>query len=289
MTPEVLLARMVAVDLPVLAHTTDALRRLEADIEEIDLRNLSFVINRDALLTLRVFCYQVGHRRASQITDVSTIERALLLIGTTAFLRTFRQSPTIETALAQHDLALHAIKHLLGRAALGASICRTLANVHRDLDPHEIETVALLHDSAEMLLWIVAPELALKLAAHLRQNPGTRSADAQRAVLGCTLNSLQLKLIDTWQLPSLMKKLMDERQQDDARVRAVNLACALARHLSNGWADPALPDDYSDTARLINADADTAYALVRDAVLSEARHAIWYDQPALAARRIDLN
>ena len=50
----------------------------------------------------------------------------------------------------------------------------------------------------------------------------------------------------------LLTALMDRAKADHPRVRNVTLAVDLARHSSNGWDDPALPDDFAAIENLLH-------------------------------------
>ena len=63
---------------------------------------------------------------------------------------------------------------------------------------------------------------------------------------------LQLALIRAWHLPELLVTLLDDSQQDNPRVRTIQLAADFARHLAHGWEDPALPDDLAALEALLH-------------------------------------
>ena len=116
---------------------------------------------------------------------------------------------------------------------------------------------ALLHDLAEILLWCFAPRLAIEIRALQSADKTLRSATAQQQVLGIHLFDLQLALCDAWQLPELLKTLMDDANAELPRVRNVVLAVNLARHSANDWTNPALPDDFYAIEKLMHIDRKT--------------------------------
>jgi len=120
----------------------------------------------------------------------------------------------------------------------------------------------LLHDLAEMLMWIFAPADMLKIRAMQQQDKKLRSKAAQEMVLGFNLQDLQKSLIQAWELPQLLLTLMDDENASKTRVRNVILAVNLARHSANGWDDAALPDDYTAIGELLRVPATDAMALV---------------------------
>ena len=79
-----------------------------------------------------------------------------------------------------------------------------------------------------------------------------RSADAQKQLIGFTFHDIQRELCRTWHLPELLQTLIDDDNAEQPRVRNAVLAVRLARHSSQGWDDPALPDDYRDIGELLH-------------------------------------
>jgi HD-like signal output (HDOD) protein len=127
-----------------------------------------------------------------------------------------------------------------------------------------IHQAALLHDFAEMLLWLHAPHLALEIAARQKAEPTLRSAAVQKQLLGVPLADIQHALMLAWRLPELLVRITDDRQEDAAQVRNVMLAIRVARHSSRDWLNPALPDDVRDIARLLNLGLAPTEALLHD-------------------------
>ena len=270
-------------ELPVLAFSVLKMRELQQNIDDIGIRDIANLIRHDPLLSIRLVRHMETHRHTSQITDVTTLDRILLMIGLGGFFRAYSHSSILETQLQSHPEALAGCKNVCARAYLTARIAEGISTRRNDLDPEEITTAALLHNTAEILLWVEAPTLASDIYALLKNNPGMRSRDAQRQVLGITLHELHLGLIQYWHLPKLMQHLQDERFANEPRVRTVAVATSLARHLSNGWLDPALPDDYRNMGDLINASSETAYVMTQKIALQVAREWQWFGTQPVAA------
>jgi hypothetical protein len=123
----------------------------------------------------------------------------------------------------------------------------------------------MLHDVAEMIVWVYAPQLSLKMQMLQQASPQLRTADIQKSVLGVTFNQLEVAIMEQWCLSSLMKKLTDDRHAGSPQVRNVVLAANLARHLANGVDDAALPDDFAMIGELLRNSPDW----VRERVMPE--------------------
>ena len=238
--------------LPVLRHTVRAFASLRESGENVGARHLSAVVIADPLMTMRLLTHLERHRRQSQNHDITTIERAVMMMGVEPFYTAFAVLPTVEDALAAHPRALIGVLKVIARARRAADYARDFAVVRRDIDPQEITVATLLHEATEIVCWIMAPQLTLQVFERQRENPRLRSADAQRAVFGASAAELQLALIRAWHLPELLVTLLDDSQQDNPRVRTIQLAADFARHLAHGWGDPALPDDLAALEALLH-------------------------------------
>jgi len=238
--------------LPVLRHTVVELEKLRGNAEFVNGRVLSSVILQDPLMTLRVLAYIESHRRKSQNADITTIERALMMIGIEPFFREFNDLPLVEDSLKPYPKALLGLLKVMSRARHASRWAREWALVRHDLDVDEITVATLLYDVAEILMWCFAPTLALQVKDMQARDRALRSVTAQQMVYKITLPDLQLELARVWHLPELLATLMDRKNADNPRVRNVTLAVDLARHSANGWDDAALPDDYTAIEELLH-------------------------------------
>lgn len=246
--------------LPVLRHTMLELEALRENADKVNARVLSNIILRDPLMTVRVLAYIEKHRRQRQTTDITTIERALMMIGIDPFFRDFQKLPLVEEQLKPHPKALLGLLKTMGRARKAAHWARDWAIMRHDLDVDEITVATLLNDIAEILMWCFAPTLALKVRDMQAADRSLRSAVAQTEVYGVRLPDIQMALAKTWRLPELLIALMNQDEAENPRVRNVALAINLARHSSNGWDDAALPDDFRAIVELVRISHD---ALIR--------------------------
>ncbi len=239
-------------EIPVLKRTARELARLRENEENVTGRQLAGVILQDPLMALRVLAYIEANRRKSQTADITTIDRAVMMIGVTPFFARFENLPTVEEGLKELPQALIGLLRVIARSRQASLFARDWAVLRHDLDVDEVTIGALLHDSAEVLLWCFAPSLMLNIRSRQADNPGLRSSAAQQAVLGIQLTDLQLALAKAWRLPELLQNLMDDNHAEHPRVRNVINAVNLARHAANGWNDPAIPDDLSEVCKLLN-------------------------------------
>lgn len=85
-----------------------------------------------------------------------------------------------------------------GQFALGFALHRG------DTDATVVHRAAFLNDFAEMLVWLHAPKLALRIQQAQAVDTTLRSSAAQRAVLGVDINDMRQALMKLWRLPELL-------------------------------------------------------------------------------------
>lgn len=265
------------VNLPVLARTIEALNVLKADIDDIAPRDIANVIEDDPLMSLKTLIWAGKHladnvsaMHSALANDIETVNAAIVNAGIARFYREFDQLDCVETRLIALPEAQHGLDRVLARSTTAAEFARDWASYRNDTDIEVIAEAAMLHDVAEMLVWIFAPTLALRMQSMHECDAHTRTRDIQKSVLGITLNELQLAILTEWRLPSLFKRLMDDAHADSSQVKNVVLATKLSRHLANSHVDAALPDDFAEIAALLR----TSPEWVRERTFSSLPDAI---------------
>ncbi|MBL0148726.1 MAG: HDOD domain-containing protein [Ideonella sp.] len=239
-------------DIAVLADTSATIEELRPIEESVDAHMLSDALGGDPLMTLKVLRHVAALRSARATTDAETVTAAVVLLGITPFFRAFQSLPTVEQRLSALPGALGGLMEVLRRSHRSAQFALGFA-VHRmDHDAAVIHEAALLHDFAEMLLWLHAPSLALSVQREMAADASLRTVDAQRKVLNVPLPDVQQALMRQWRLPELLVRISDDHASVAPQVRSVQLAIRIARHSAQGWDNPALPDDFAELGGLLN-------------------------------------
>ncbi len=242
-------------EIPIMATTARAIEELRANEDDVDANMLTAVIQVDPLMTLKLLSRMASLRRPGSNTETESITTSLVLMGISPFFRHFGPQRTVEDWLADQPEALQGLQSLLIRAERAGQFALGFA-VHRaDTDATIIHQAAFLNDFAEILLWLHAPTLMLKIQQAQAADSTLRSNIIQREVLGVEISDLRQALMNLWHLPELLIHISDERHAERSNVQCVVLAVRLARHSALGWDNAALPDDYEDIAKLLNASA----------------------------------
>ena len=264
-------------NIPVLRHTEQQLANLRTHAHKTNARAISSVILHDPMMTLRVLAYIEAKRSKTRLTDITTIERSLMMTGMEPFFNDFQNLPLVEEHLKGHPRALLGLLKVIGRARKAAQWAREWAIYRHDLDVDEISVATLLYDFAEILMWCFAPGLALQVTDRQKADRTLRTATLQTEIFGVPLYQIKQALAETWHLPQLLMTLMDPLNAEHPRVRNVQLAVDLARHSANGWDDAALPDDFQAIEDLLHMSHETLM------------HRLGLDQSAPAADSEDSN
>ncbi|MDO9204657.1 HDOD domain-containing protein [Methylotenera sp.] len=249
-------------EIPVLKHTAREIARLKEDEDNLSARAISSAVLNDPMMVFKVLTFSQKHKGKKQLQDLVQADQAILMMGTSSFFLNLQPKVLVEDILKSNLPALMHLLRLVRRAHQAAHFAADWATHLADLHAEEVRTAALLHDLAEMLMWCFAPDKMNAIYAMQHADKTLRSVAVQQDVLGFRLQDLQKELVEIFQLPPLLSKLMQDNASSEQRVRNVILAVNLARHSANGWDDAALPDDYSDIAALLRMDIDRVMRIV---------------------------
>lgn len=236
-------------ELPVCASSLQALLDLEASRGDmLAASELADLLLRDPLLALRLL-KDANQRLPRHLSrDITTPLGIVLALGTERLRQQIEEAPRADSSNAGFIQCLE-------RAVLSARIASALAGLHYDLDPGEVALAALLSNAGELELWAFAPELPQAVREELNSGRASRSEQAQFQVCGFAFKSLTLLMIEHWNLPTLILQLI--RGDTSQRAGLARLARDMARHISHGNRDPALPDDIRLAAKLTHARPET--------------------------------
>ena len=251
------LAFISRAELPILRQTARHLDEARQQADQISGRDITDIVLQDPLLAIRVLAYiqEVSHGRLH--SDITNIASAVMMLGIDPFFRKFEQPLTLETMLRGQRQALLGVLQVILRMQRAARYAHDWAFARHDMNVEEVALAALLHGLAESLLWCFAPDRAIEIRSRLQADRRLNDTDVQREVLGIALADLQLALCRAWRLPELLTTLMDSGNAGLSRVQNVQLAVNLARHSTDGWNHPAIPDDLNAIQNLLHISRET--------------------------------
>lgn len=241
-----------AQELPILRQTAKQLDSMRNDQDNVNARDLASIALGDPLFAIRLVVWLERNRSQLRNHDITTLDRAILMMGINPFFEAFRDLPTVEDQLAGRPEALLQTLQVFAWVRRAAHHARSWAILRHDIDVNEVALATLLRPACELLLWVFAPRLAQQIGDFHRNNPASRPVVAEHAVLGCSERDIQLGLAQAWHLPALLVMLMDEVNGSNPRVRNVALAIEFARnHAERGWDSPLLHEIFNDLQHLL--------------------------------------
>lgn len=236
--------------IPTLSSTVNALSGLKLKDEALLPIDIARVVLRDPLFALLVLRHLQEMKNKGRRADITTIEHALMMIGVEPFFTLFAKAPAIDELVFEPH-AEEGVLRVAKRSYIASRLAQDWAARKMDMQSEEIQVAALLHDMAELLLWVHAPDKALQIARLMATTPSLRSSQAQTQVLGIPLSQAEEQLCKQWGFPALSLALLSDDGEAGPRVVCVRLAVRLARHSFYGFDNPALPDDWIDCCEFL--------------------------------------
>lgn len=268
-------------DTPVLRRTIVELGRLAAKAERVTPGQIAAVVLHDPLMTLKLLRLVNGAARSRISHEVLTVETAIIMLGVGPFFYRYTNLKSVEEQFLSKNGALPGLMRVLSRSHHAAWQARDWAILQVDMKSEEVYVAALLNDLGNLTLWAFAPDLAMKIQ---RESRGKKISliNAEKAVLGFELKSLQFALAEVWNLPETMLSAMHDEAAPHPRMHGVVLASALARRTEAGWYDEQLPASYEAIADMLRLPLNEVVSTIHQNAVISARHWQWYGVPPAA-------
>lgn len=276
-----LIQQLGSTDLPVLSVSALEFGKLAARGERAPPNDIVDVILHDPFFTLNVLRAMGERKRGRLAGEITTIEHAVMMFGAKPFFERFAKLQVIEEQFKSNPRALLQLRRALSRAHHAACQARDWAIHHQDIESEEVYIAASLNDIAEQLLCLLAPELAAQLTEEIRRDP-ENTGDAQRALLGFDLRTLNAEIVKAFKLPALLQDLTNPDNAGKQRTLSVQLAASLARHTEFGWYGAALERDFEAVAAMLRLPLEDAVARIHRTAALAARAWQWYKAPPAA-------
>jgi hypothetical protein len=275
------LERLQPGPLPIFRHTHRKLASFATRQDRISAREVANELLADPFATL--YLMHSINKRVGERSDaeVNTVEHALMMYGINAFLNAAHGWPILEEIPAGYNARLYAALQTLSRRAQHAAWqARDFAVLHSDIRAEEIQVAALLHYAPELLLWLRTPDQAIALQ---RKRLRMSAAEAEAEVLGGSLDSLRLTLLELWNIPPLTLDLLGPQHAERDRQTLLAACLEIAQRSDRGWWDEQLMDAYTALANVENTALDTVIATVHANAARAARNCDWLQAPPAAA------
>lgn len=243
------------VELPVLANTLRQINKL-TDSTNSTVNELANAILNDAQLTSQVLRLSNTVFYNQTRTQVSTVSRAITLIGFDSVKSMAISSLLVDTLLQKNDRP-----HLLiclARAIHAAVQARCLLPKRNEQALEEVFIGALLMNIGELAFWSCETEQATELEALLQQ--GEPATEAQKKVLHTTFTEITRGLVDAWSLGPFIKDVVSPGKPNSVAASLVRHTVEVARVSEEGWSGK----EMDVLLEQIGMDIDQNPATVRD-------------------------
>jgi HD-like signal output (HDOD) protein len=237
---------------PVLEHTIKELRNLIAK-ENTGVNELVSVVERDPGLTVHLFRLMNSKSTSSLRTEVTSVQQALMLMGTAQLNKLPAELPALETTLDAS--AKTRLLKTFGRAYHAAQQATEWASMRRDMNPDEVFSATQLNFLGEMYVAMLQPD-KLDQVDQMRNEKNIASDEAQYIVLGFTLDQLTAKLARLWKLPQLVLDALHPENAKFPRAYGIMLAVQLARGAAVNWYSDKTHNIQEHAAKWLDKDID---------------------------------
>lgn len=227
--------------LPVPATTIALLRRQLQDPMS-SMQQLIPIINRDPVMSMH--CIGLANRlNRNPDTDVSTIDLAVSTLGLDRINQLAHELPAIKLNIdsVAHKQYFHALANSYQAATHAQMLCRfkdtAMVNTTR--------TAALLYGIGHWALWRYAPQQMSQIKIRIYElHQDTALAEAEE--LGCTIQDISERLINSWNLSRLAEEaLQHQTSPNDEMLQQLHLHATDPTQLDSG--------QERDTKQLLNA------------------------------------
>ena len=252
------------VELPVLANTLRQINEL-TDNRNSTVNELANVILNDAQLTSQVLRLSNTVFYNQTRTQVSTISRAITLIGFDS-VKSMAISSLIVDSLLQRNDRPHLLR-CLARAIHAAVQARCLMPRRNEHALEEVFIGALLMNIGELAFWSCETDQASDLERHLAD--GEAPVDAQKAVLHTTFIEITRGLVEAWSLGPFIREVVAPGKANSMASSLVRNTVEMASACENGWSGP----EMDKVLERLSEDIGESPAAIRDQLKVNAQEA----------------
>jgi len=264
--------------IPVLGSTISKLHILCAD-EHSESYQLVDVIEEDPALCVQILRQSNNQTRGSLRIEVTSINQALMVMGTVKVNALPSNLPSIEKNLSPESRKQLLITY--SRAYHAATQALEWAKDRKDMTPDEVFVASLLYFIGEIIVAIYAPN-KLKNIYKMRKEKNIATEEAEYIILGFTIDDLSLLLVKKWNLPELVHDALTSENASQPRSYGIMLAVQLIRHAEFDWYDEKTIQIGQDAAKWLNINYGQLVTKVHKLAASVARHSSQYTTRPLA-------
>ncbi len=263
---------LTAQPLPIFEHSARAFRKVSSEGGNT-FEGYGDIILKDPGLALHTLNQlQAGSSKPLR-TEISSMAQAAMMLGLDRAKRLTMGHPQLERSLS--GFAKVGYIRTACRAFHAAFQAWDWAHIKNDHAPDEILLATLLHDVAEMALWVAAPD-QMHQFRKLMLKDGLPTDEAQYIAFGESLEHFSREIANRWHLPGLVNEALRPENANLPRVRCVMLAVQLARSTERGWYWEKTERVLPEIAEYLGAPVDEVIPHIHKNAVRAAREAPFY-------------
>lgn len=275
------LEKMTTDVFPILRHSRDELSAMELDIDNITDGAIARQIYHDPLLMTNVLRKVANIPRRELAGEVTTIDRAVMMLGMQPFFRWVKTLPVLEERLKDKVPILQRLQVVLACNYHAAHQAWQWSMLRKDINADEVFVAALLHNRLIWAGWLLMPGEMLLIEQFMRRE----QMDFATAFFRHTdyrFDEVMIELAKKWRLPGLYVDF--HLGHNAVRAQGVTLAQTLSELTQRGWWQPAVEKQLAQIAEWLHQPADDITAKIHAYSAQAARHTTgWYGSATPAA------
>ncbi|WP_367155001.1 HDOD domain-containing protein [Methylomonas sp. HYX-M1] len=231
--------------MPIFSHTAGQIYSALDDNNK-GAMELASIILQDPNLTAKLLKISNSPYYNPSRQKIGTVSRAIVIMGMQLIRELTLACSFFESILSSANK--ECANREIAKAIHSAVQARELAVSMGDKSPEEVFVAALLMNVGKVAFWCSNSPAAAKIQELLKV--GVNSLDAEKRVLGFTLEELGGKLNQSWRLGGLIEAAMTNKDTNDIRVKLVRLSEKLCGALEIGEESKELMDCVQELAGL---------------------------------------
>jgi len=247
-------------EMPIFSNTASNIYST-LDDEKKGAMEIASIILQDPNLTAKLLKVSNSSYYNPSRQKLNTVSRAIVILGA----ETIREL-TIACSFFESILCVENKERAnqeIGAAIHAAVQAKALAIMTNDPSPEEVFIAALLHNIGHISFWCFSQKQGVKIT-ELMQSGEFNAAEAEKQVLGFTLQQLAKKLSKSWRLGKLIEQAISDPNADNQRVRLVKLGHDTSDALQSGWDSEAMQNCIKTLTELTNRSTDEIETHIRE-------------------------
>ena len=251
-------SRISGMELPALSSILKDLNRITDDTNS-DADQLADVILKDASLTSQVLRVANSVQYNPAAHSITTISRAVVLIGYSEIKHISLSVMVIDTLLGKNPNS--ELLEVIARSFHAAVQAKNMAAKLEPEQREEIFIAALLHHLGEMAFLGCGGDQVDDYLAKMDQAPQEQQSICLD-VLGVGFNTITKELAREWDLGGLLVETLEKPKNPSRKVAAVNLGESISKAVRFGWESKEMKQVLQDVVKFTGLELDKVEELV---------------------------